>query len=102
LQAPNQTDGSKDFTVSQAPTFPLQLNPGDPNGQTIEFSFTPTSRGDQTARFQIASDDPATPLTVVCTGTTQSLLWLWILLGILIVGAAAGGVYALLKATHVV
>ena len=101
LQAPTQTGGSKDFTVSPAPTFPLQIKPGDPV-QTIEFSFTPTSRGDQTAQFELKSDDPDTPLTIVCTGTTPSLLWLWIILGILIAGAAAGGVYALLKATHVI
>jgi subtilisin family serine protease len=101
VQAPTQTDGSKDFTVSSAPAFPLQIKPGDPV-QTIEFSFTPTSRGDQTAKFELKSDDPDTPLTVVCTGTTPSLLWLWIILGILIAGAAAGGVYALLKATHVI
>jgi subtilisin family serine protease len=102
VQAPNQTSGSTDFTVSQAPNFPLQINAGDPNTQTIEISFTPSTRGDQTAQFEIKSDDPDTPLTVVCTGTTPSLLWLWILLGILIAGAAAGGVYALLKATKVV
>jgi subtilisin family serine protease len=101
VQAPKQTAGGSDFTVSQAPAFPLQIKPGDPV-QTIELSFTPSSRGDQTAQFELISDEPDTPLTVVCTGTTPSLVWLWVLLGILIAGAAAGGVYALLKETHVV
>ncbi len=101
VQAPAQTVGSTDFTVSNAPTFPPQIKPGDPV-QTLELSFTPTSRGDQIAKFELKSDDPDSPFTIVCTGTTPSLLWLWILLGIAIAGAAAVGVYALLKATHTV
>jgi len=101
VQAPKQTAGGADFTVSQAPTFPLQIKPGDP-AQTVAITFKPSSRGDQTAQFELTSDDPDTPLSVICTGTTTSLVALWIVLGILIVGAAAGGVYLLLKETHVV
>jgi len=65
-------------------------------------SIRPTSRGAQTAQFEIKRDDLDIPLTVVRTGTTPSLPWLWIPLGILIAGAAAVGVYALLQATNVI
>ncbi len=63
-----RVSGSSDFSVLPLPTTPLAIAPGSKIDFTIEFN--PTTHGvNETATFQITSDDPVTPLfDAVATG----------------------------------
>ncbi len=90
----NRTDGSSDFTIDPAPAFPITIAPGAESDVTLKYH--PTGNGDVNATFQIASNDPHSPRSLMVTGTGAAVsgsLWpiLLILLG---VAAVAGGVIA--------
>ena len=55
----DRSAGSADFQVVSPPSFPVTVPPGG----EVDFSvsFQPSSGGNQTATFQISSDDPTTP-----------------------------------------
>lgn len=55
----DRSTGSADFQVVSPPTFPVTIPPGGEVDFSI--SFQPSSGGNQTATFQISSDDPTTP-----------------------------------------
>jgi hypothetical protein len=61
------TSGSSDFTLTPAPTFPIQIAPGAESDITIQ--FLPTGSGDRTAEFTIVSDDPRSPFKITASGT---------------------------------
>ena len=69
-----RTSGSPDISLATGPTFPVNISP-DANFN-FTFSCKPTSVGVKTATFNIASNDPANPKTVVtatCNGASASL-----------------------------
>jgi hypothetical protein len=97
LKSLKQTDGTADFTISNPPALPGQLVSGG-GPITFDIVFQPTSKGDQTATFELQSDDPDTPLEIVCTGTTPSCFPIWLKVLIVVV-LAAGALLVVLKAT---
>ncbi len=91
-----QHDGSSDFSLDPVPTFPLTIPAGGVSDLTIKYH--PTSNGDVTATFAILSNDLHSRYLygVSGTGSVSSPTWLTVLeligLGVLIAGAAVGGV----------
>ncbi len=67
ITAISQTDGSTDFTITPAPTYPLVIPPGGESDVTVQFA--PTTNGPLAATFSIASDDAQSPLVFTMTGT---------------------------------
>jgi hypothetical protein len=61
------TNGSPDFSLNPAPTFPIALAPGAESDITIQFA--PSGTGALSADFTIASDDPHSPLKLTASGT---------------------------------
>jgi Abnormal spindle-like microcephaly-assoc'd, ASPM-SPD-2-Hydin len=61
------SNGSTDFTLTPAPTFPLAIPAGGESDITLQFA--PSGAGLLTAEFTIASDDPRTPLKLNASGT---------------------------------
>ncbi len=94
ISAINRKDGSSDFTIDPAPAFPMTIAPGAETDVTLKYH--PTGNGDAKATFQIVSDDPHSPRSVVVTGTGAAVSGsLWpIILVLLGVAAVAGGVIA--------
>lgn len=93
IQSINQS-GSSDFSLSPAPVFPINIAAGGQASVTI--SYTPTSNGQASATFQIASNDPLSPSTLKVQGTGNAVsgaLWPYILLAIGL-AAVVGGVIA--------
>jgi photosystem II stability/assembly factor-like uncharacterized protein len=63
--------GSTDFTISSGPATPVTLQAGEHLDYTIRFG--PTSAGDETATFQVSSDDPNQPQrSIPASGTGVS------------------------------
>ena len=66
--------GSADFQLISGPSTPVTITPGEELDFTVRFK--PTAAGDETAIFQINSDDPFQParqLSASGTGTTQAI-----------------------------
>ena len=61
------TNGSNDFSLNPAPTFPIAIPSGGESDVT--FQFTPSGSGALSAEFTIASDDPHSPFKLTATGT---------------------------------
>ena len=69
-----RASGSTTFTVSSGPATPVTIAPGSHIDYTIAFS--PTNPGDQSATFQVNSDDPFQPVLQIPasgTGVTGSI-----------------------------
>ena len=66
VTAISRSAGSADFTVDPAPAFPVTVAPG----ATANFGivFTPSARGDQSAAFDLVSNDPASPCRMPASG----------------------------------
>jgi hypothetical protein len=63
-----RASGSTTFTVASGPATPVTIAPGSHIDYTI--AFAPTSPGDESATFQVNSDDPFQPvLQIPATGT---------------------------------
>jgi hypothetical protein len=99
IQSINRTNGSSDFSLTPAPTYPITIAAGGQASVTI--SYTPSSNGLASATFQIASADPGkdplTPSTLKVQGTGTAVsgsLWPLILVAIGVAAAVAGGVIA--------
>ena len=72
-----RSSGSTDFQIVSGPTTPVTLKPGEEVDFTI--GYTPSGTADQTAEFQINSDDPFQPvrkLTASASGAAPQLNWL--------------------------
>ncbi|HEY3705005.1 MAG TPA: choice-of-anchor D domain-containing protein [Terracidiphilus sp.] len=63
----SRTAGSADFTLTPAPTLPIQIAPGAESDITLQ--FMPSGAGDLAAEFTIVSDDPQSPLKITASGT---------------------------------
>jgi hypothetical protein len=90
-----RTSGSSDFSLSPAPTFPISIPAGGQASVTI--AYQPSSNGQASATFQIASNDPLTPSTLQVQGTGTAVsgsLWPYILLAIGAAVLVGGGVLA--------
>lgn len=61
------TNGSPDFSLNPAPTFPIAIAAGGESDVTIQFA--PSGSGALTAEFTITSDDPHSPLKLNSSGT---------------------------------
>jgi hypothetical protein len=61
------SNGSADFSLNPAPTFPIAIAPGGESDITVQFS--PSGSGALMAEFTIASDDPHAPLKLTASGT---------------------------------
>jgi Abnormal spindle-like microcephaly-assoc'd, ASPM-SPD-2-Hydin len=61
------TNGSPDFSLNPAPTFPIAIPAGGESDITIQFA--PSGSGALTAEFTITSDDPHSPLKLTANGT---------------------------------
>jgi hypothetical protein len=89
-------DGSSDFSLDPASTFPRAVTAGGESDLTIKYH--PTSNGDAAATSNIVSNDLNSPYTygISGTGNVLSSNWLTILecvcVGLLIAGAVVGGV----------
>jgi subtilisin family serine protease len=107
LTSLTQTSGSTDFAVSTPLTTPAPLVA---SGGEVDFAitFSPTSRGDQRGTFSLVTDDPNSPLEIICTGTTPALLPEWLKWTLIVLGMIAGalllgyGAAALLSALHLI
>jgi IPT/TIG domain/Abnormal spindle-like microcephaly-assoc'd, ASPM-SPD-2-Hydin len=65
--------GGADFQVAAPPAFPVTVAPGAEVDFTVQFQ--PSAAGNQTAAFQLTSDDPSRPtLTLNASGSTPSPL----------------------------
>ncbi len=67
-----RSSGSADFQIISGPATPVTIMPGEEIDYTVRFQ--PTSAGNETATFQINSDDPTQParqLSASGTGITQ-------------------------------
>lgn len=89
VQKLTQTSGSADFAISTPLATPSEIGP---SGSEVDFAitFSPTSRGDQRATFNLVTDDPDSPFQIVCTGTTPGLLPGWLKTLLIIVGVVIG------------
>jgi hypothetical protein len=67
ISAINHTNGSNDFSITPAPTFPITIPPG---GEfDVTFQFAPTGQGSLTADFSIVSVDAQSPLAITAYGS---------------------------------
>jgi hypothetical protein len=70
------SNGSNDFSLNPAPTFPVPIAAGGESD--ITFQFAPSGSGALSAEFTIASDDPHAPLKLVANGSgIQAASGLW-------------------------